>query len=200
VNMKRPINTAAEHDPLGFLMDAMTRGASGAIMGQESQGQRSFVGSDTLPSRMGDDDKRELEAAGVKFMDAVEGDPMFTYVELPKGWKKIPTDHSMWSNLVDDKGRERAAMFYKAAFYDRSAHLNATRRYSYGADYGEDARKRGVSVAHVRDRKAVIFSTPETPVSNDNERWAAQYVNDKIALAWLDEHYPEWRDASKYWD
>jgi hypothetical protein len=83
--------------------------------------------SDTLPTNF--QGREALEAAGVKFGAAVKGDPMFTYVELPAGWKKRSTGHAMWSDLVDDKGRKRASIFYKAAFYDRSAHGSALPRY-----------------------------------------------------------------------
>ena len=58
-----------------------------------------------------------------------EVDDLFVEVTLPAGWKKEATDHSMWSKLVDDKGRERASIFYKAAFYDRDAHINITQRF-----------------------------------------------------------------------
>jgi hypothetical protein len=44
-------------------------------------------------------------------------------VSLPPGWKVVPTDHSMWSDLVDAKGEKRASIFYKAAFYDRDAFI-----------------------------------------------------------------------------
>jgi hypothetical protein len=61
-------------------------------------------------------------------------------VKLPEGWHIKATDHSMWSNLVDDKGRNRASIFYKAAFYDREAFLSFNRRFSMSyiiADYDE---------------------------------------------------------------
>ena len=80
-------------------MDLLIRGletgdSSRAIMGQESDGQRSFVQSTTLPTDMRDA-KVILEAAGVKFLGVVKDDPMFQYVELPNGWKKVATSHSM---------------------------------------------------------------------------------------------------------
>ena len=37
----------------------------------------------------------------------------------------------MWSSVVDELGRERAAVFYKAAFYDRRAHMTLTSVESY---------------------------------------------------------------------
>lgn len=123
--MRAPRNT--EGDGAGMLAEAMITGRSeGLIEKQEAQGQRSFVASDTLPTKIFGDGRAELEAAGVEFIGPVEGDRMFQYVKLPAGWKKEPTDHSMWSKLVDDQGRERGAIFYKAAFYDRSAHMSVT--------------------------------------------------------------------------
>jgi hypothetical protein len=50
-------------------------------------------------------------------------DPIFCLAELPKGWKKRPTEHSMWSELVDENNVVKAEIFYKAAFYDRSAFM-----------------------------------------------------------------------------
>lgn len=127
---RAPIDTT-KLPPELFLAEALFggRGTEGAILNQEAQGQASFVNSTTLPTRLndyGDSDSRAiLEAAGVKFLEAVPGDPLFQYVELPVGWKKVGTDHSMWSKLVDDQGRERASIFYKAASYDRDAFMSA---------------------------------------------------------------------------
>lgn len=121
---KAPENTTKTFDPLTFLAEAMVHGSGGAIERQEAQGQRSFVGSDTLPAK---GDRTALIAAGVKFGDLVPNDSLFGFVELPQGWKKRPTDHSMWSELVDETGKVRATMFYKAASYDRDAFLSAPR-------------------------------------------------------------------------
>lgn len=115
-----------KEDGLDLLARAMATGSSSdAILGQEAAGQQSFVKSTTLPAEIRG--KEILEAAGVKFLGPVEGDDLFQYVELPEGWKKEPTDHSMWSKLVDEQGRERASIFYKAAFYDRRAHASANK-------------------------------------------------------------------------
>lgn len=121
--MKKPINTADQH-PAVMMLSVMAGGSDGAIERQEAQGQRSFVASDTLPVEI--DKQEDLEAAGVKFLGPVEGDELFQYVELPEGWRREPTDHAMWSKLVDAEGHERASIFYKAAFYDRAAHAHVT--------------------------------------------------------------------------
>jgi hypothetical protein len=95
----------------------------GGIEAQEARGQLDFVASETLPKEMLHGCTREkLEEMGIRFGDDV--DDLFVSVELPDGWEKRPTDHSMWSELVDDKGVVRANIFYKAAFYDRNAHIS----------------------------------------------------------------------------
>ncbi len=105
-----------------FLLDASFRGP-GAIEAQEARGQKELVMSDVLPVECDKSFQAELEAAGVKFGAQVQGDDLFREVTLPKGWVKRATDHSMWSELVDDKGTVRAMIFYKAAFYDRCAFM-----------------------------------------------------------------------------
>ncbi len=119
-------------------------------------------------------------------------------MELPAGWKKISTDHAMWSNLVDDKGRKRASIFYKAAFYDRSAHLQLCRRYSISFDY-DRARTQTVAVAHVMDGEMAIHSTDPLQIA-DNEPRTFSDAAGLAAEVWLTEHYPNWKDAGAYWD
>ncbi len=109
-----PVNTSKEVEvnPMIFLSKQMFTGR--AVENQEARGQHSFVESDTLPTDIQPEQKAILEKMGVVFDKSVDENPIFQYVTLPTGWKKVPTDHSMWSKLVDEKGRERAAIFYKA--------------------------------------------------------------------------------------
>lgn len=195
-----PFKKPRKEDGMDLLMRAMIEGdASKGIEFQEADGQRSFVSSETLPTDMGGDTKAVLEAAGAKFLDVIEDDPIFQYVELPEGWKKVATGHSMWSDLVDNKGRKRAGIFYKAAFYDRSAHISVNRRYGISIDYNRlDAEK--VAVAMVTDGDAVIFTTDSVGFEDDKARYDAEDKALALAVAWLNEHYPNWEDASAYWN
>jgi hypothetical protein len=200
VEKRAPINTTKEarDNPLGMLLGAMVMGSSGAIEHQEATGQRDFVQSTTLPTDIHGDGRKVLEAAGVKFGEVVDGDPMFQHVELPKGWKKQPTDHSMWNKLVDDKGRERAAIFYKAAFYDRSAHMSVTFRYSLRFDY-DRFNKEGIAVSNVMDGQTIVHTT-EPVAAAGKKSWEVSDASNAAAEAWLKEHFPNWRDAGAYWD
>lgn len=105
-------------------------GQSGYIEKMEATGQQQLVESAVLPA----DDLygagssggwSALEAMGIVRGEPVEGDPLFVYATLPEGWTKRAMDHSMWSEIVDERGITRATVFYKAAFYDRRAHIRA---------------------------------------------------------------------------
>jgi hypothetical protein len=96
-----------------------------AVVHQEARGQRELAGADVLPSR-GSENPAWVKM-GVVFGAKVPGDDLFRRVELPAGWKKVPTDHHLYSHLVDDRGRPRAQIMYKAASYDRDASVHVTR-------------------------------------------------------------------------
>lgn len=98
-------------------------GNPGAIEAQEARGQEELVDSTQLPTVVRGD-KAVLEAEGVVFGEPLPNDPIFCDATLPEGWAKRPTDHSMWSELVDATGTVRAKIFYKAAFYDRKASMS----------------------------------------------------------------------------
>jgi hypothetical protein len=94
-----------------------------AIEQQEKKGQNQLINSSELPVNINDEDKKILQDQGVKFGSPLAKDPIFCIAELPKGWSKRATDHSMWSELIDQDGNYKASIFYKAAFYDRSAFM-----------------------------------------------------------------------------
>jgi hypothetical protein len=133
--------TLSEGGALGFLAAAMGSGGVGrAIEEQEAQGQHELVSSMQLPRMMGYEAnaRQAYEKLGFKFPEKETDDKLFVYAELPAGWKKVRTDHSMWSNILDEKGRVRVEVFYKAAFYDRDAHMSLSGRFttkSYNSKY-----------------------------------------------------------------
>lgn len=119
------IENTTKRDPLVHLIGAMSDGTSGYIEGMERDGQRSLVHSDRLPTdTSGRDD--EYVALGFIFGPPDPNDPMFRPATLPTGWTRRGSDHAMWSYIDDRRGIERVAIFYKAAFYDRSAHMSLT--------------------------------------------------------------------------
>lgn len=98
-----------------------------AIKDQEARGQKELVDSTNqtlqiLPTNMPLEAREYLEKNGVEFIGEIPDDDMFQHVKLPEGWEIRSTDHSMWTELVAN-GEKVASIFYKAAFYDRSAFL-----------------------------------------------------------------------------
>jgi hypothetical protein len=95
-----------------------------AIEASEARGQKAFVASSQLPTEGLDLDRcREL---GIIVGEPV--DDLFTAVQLPDGMVKEASDHAMWSHLKDKAGNEIASIFYKAAFYDRSAFISFNKK------------------------------------------------------------------------
>ena len=99
----------------------------GGIELQEAAGQAVFAGTKELfPINCNVGTSREdLEALGFRFHENL--DDLFCRVTLPQGWRKQATDHSMWTDILDETGTRRVAVFYKAAFYDRSAFASLVR-------------------------------------------------------------------------
>lgn len=108
------------------LLGAMSDGNSAYIEGMEADGQRQLVASELLPNEVLHSTDADLEAMGIQLGEPVAGDALFRHATLPAGWRREGGNHAMWSYLVDEHGRRRAQIFYKAAFYDRSAHISVT--------------------------------------------------------------------------
>lgn len=122
----RVINTttAFQAAPADMLTECMVTGAASAVERQESMGQVQLVMSDVLPRRIIGAERSDFERLGFVFGAPVEGDPLFVHATLPAGWMKRATTHPMTSEIVDEKGRRRVHIFYKAAFYDRDANMS----------------------------------------------------------------------------
>lgn len=115
--MREPANQMA------LLAEGMITGSpAGFIERQERAGQSQLVTSDRLPAQCGD--HAPWLELGFTFGDPDPSDPLFMPATLPPGWERKATDHSMGSVIVDELGRDRVSIFYKAAFYDRRAHMN----------------------------------------------------------------------------
>jgi len=127
--MTYPENTTARAPEL-HMLGLLSEGSDGYIGGMEVAGQRQLVASASLPTRTdGRDD--EFLKLGFTFGAPNPADPLFREATLPDGWHKESSDHSMWSYVVDDLGRRRVAVFYKAAFYDRDAFMRLETVYGY---------------------------------------------------------------------
>ncbi|MDO8489954.1 MAG: hypothetical protein Q7S47_00885 [bacterium] len=163
-----------------------------------------FLENDTLPVDVrcttGYDAKAILEAWGIKFFGAVEGDPLFQYVELPSGWRKIAAPDSLYSLLVDNKSRKRADVFYRAGG-NRETHLYLRARFSILRDFSLQEKEHLIATRVMGCGRIIHTSgpfeilNPDIITSNDIQDQA-----DARAVSWLKENYPYWRNPGAYWD
>lgn len=119
-------NTSNQYGPFDL---PILGGSASAIERMEADGQRQLLESCDLPTKGSDDP--EFLRLGFTFGEPHKADPLFRPATLPKGWKRAGTDHSMHTKIVDELGRERVGVFYKAAFYDRRADMRLATVSSY---------------------------------------------------------------------
>ncbi len=117
---------------------AWTPASPDAINKQEAEGQQQIIaeGGSQLPTEMNGCTEEQLLELGFTLGALKVDDPKFRYGGLPSGWKIVGTDHDMHSNILDEKNRKRGGIFYKAAFYERQAHISLACRYNQGMLYG----------------------------------------------------------------
>lgn len=204
----------SKENPARVLFEAMSN-PNGHIEAMEARGTTQLAESFVLPSnglikeKSGDFNTCYAEWAekcGIKVLDLVKDDEIFVNVELPPGWKQERTDHGMWNKLLDDRGRRRAMIFYKAAFYDRSAHIQPKRRFeaTYVVNNDDYSDKRCWPV--VKDLGEVIWKDAvlepgPSPWNRDSGPVMQIDIARKRAREWLVENgYPDYEDFNAYWD
>jgi len=64
----------------------------------------------------------ELTALGFELDLSEQGaDELLAPMYLPEGWERRPSDHHLYSYLVDGDGRNRVMVMFKGGDYDRDA-------------------------------------------------------------------------------
>ncbi len=176
----------------GDLENFVAASTPGGIEAQEARGQQTLCQSSQLPIEMLHGCTKEgLESLGVAFKNVA--DDLFWNVTLPTGWNLQPSDHSMWNSLVDDKGRTRARIFYKAAFYDRKAHISLSSRYQM--DSYHDISK-GVYAVVILDGEKVLYEAGQY----EDRDYTEQDRLRVIATEWMKQNYPDYENPLAYWD
>lgn len=209
---------------------------SKAIENQERRGQAEVVRASKLPKKLNShkvpnailwsgttedmdyNTKREITSANIEAYTRVqyekigitiisEDDDLFWNVKLPKGWEIKATDHAMWNEVRDDKGRKRMTFFYKAAFYDRDAFSNLQTRFQLdvthiadpNSDY--DVWRASDIQGTVKDGDNIIYQTKCIPAVEDYAEEAA--IKEELweeIRSFMNKNWPEYRDVYAYWD
>lgn len=149
--------------------------------------------------------KKQYEKMGIIITD--EYDDLFWNVILPEGWKTKSTEHHLWTDLVDNKGKKRAFFFYKGSFWDRDAFINFSTRYHAGVDHTADPSspyeiwKKSDYQGTVEDGNKVIFSTEciAATGSFDGDDKVKAILQEKVDK-YMEENYPDYMDIHAYWE
>jgi hypothetical protein len=153
---------------------------------------------------------------GIEIIDKV--DELFFSVKLPDKWEMKTRESSYGTYLVDEKGRERVSIFYKAAFYDRRAYADITRRFRISTkhefeldwskacnlsknEFDKLRRKEEESLTFgiVLDGENVIFETKHEKKFSEKS-WKQVEKFNKICRKYLDKNYPDWENPFAYWE
>jgi hypothetical protein len=183
----------------GDMKNFLAAATPGGIEAQEKAGQLEQAAKQTLPIDLRN--REQWEKLGFVFGEKI--DDLFQSVIFPDGWKKVPTVHSMWSDIVDGQGRKRGAIFYKAAFYDQRAHAHLERRFGVSTNYEGD-RYVFISDACGQVSKKIGGFGSEPDSRENRSGWMAWH--DKIEearkelTAWLTANYPDHGSPLAYWE
>jgi hypothetical protein len=116
--------SSADIDVMGLMIMA-GENPSDILISKENQGQSWVRDTVKIPRKNGyrsfvNESIDVLKSLGITVTET-PNDELFFDAVLPEGWRIEPTEHHMWSDVIDEKGVKRISMFYKAAFYDRDA-------------------------------------------------------------------------------
>jgi len=161
----------------------------GGIAAQERAGQRVLVASTDMPKELRPS-REAFETLGFTFGEDV--DRFFVSATLPAGWTRSATSHAMHSDILDEQGRQRAGVFYKANPYDRRADAYLVTRFQVRSVYADEGDE---AVYAVFDAGSECFRT-EPFTQRD---WPAMNAREKEAIAWLAEHVPDYDDPTANW-
>ena len=215
-DQNKPADTS-KMDPTALLalMMGAAGGPSSAIEHMEAAGQKQFVGSESIPTEirqpygMEIDVEAEMEKLGFELGPVFPDDKLFRSCKLPPGWKRAQTDHSMHSDIVDEYGRPRVGVFYKAAFYDRKASADflccISRKTDHDLAQETDGKVWRVFVeASTKEGPKVLFEvTKETPDATAwlcDENKEARHEAEREAIAFIVENFPDRDNPFAYWD
>jgi hypothetical protein len=186
--MSRPRDSRRDRFPL---MPGIGSLIPGAIEEQEAEGAAAMQqgACEVIPARFNSGSEKDLKKLGFKLGPVDERDPLFREATLPAGWQRKGTGHSMWTYIVDEHGRERLSMFYKAAFYDRDAFINVgtVRGYVWGFLFADSHlvlddswATRDAVLKAAEEIRAKEFADAEFWVEHGNDDYAAEH-REKVA-------------------
>ena len=131
----------------------------------------------------------------------------FRMAALPQGWKIKPSDHRIYSHIVDEKGRRRAQIGYEARDDWTSFHLERRFNPTFTKDdWNEADDEKGASVIACitdSDKKELWRGKRVPEVDKKKPNWhsepSAMDLAARIAEKKLTDIAPDWRSPEAYW-
>lgn len=150
--------------------------------------------------------REQYEKMGIIILEKY--DDYLYRVQLPEGWKLVPTDHYMWNDVFDEKGRKRISYFHNGAFWDRDAFTNFICRYgftispfdNYKSDSTYEERMFKPWSLHMTDNGEKVELIKEMTASTKSEYYNLEDELRTLGNWYMDKYYPEWKDINAYWD
>ena len=176
-------------------MSALIRGIKGEdniVENMEKEGQQHVI-SNTMMARKMWPSKEHFEQLGFIFED-IPGDDVLCYATLPDGWSMKETDNAMCTNIIDENRVIRGSLIYKAAVYDRRAHMYLKCHYMVCSRYADEDHL--IDEIYFGNEKEILFVAGQTPIDayDDIEKLKA------LAKQYAYENYPDWENVHAYWD
>lgn len=209
--MKKPVTNFEEEfrtNGLPLTELALAVGVDALVDGLRSVGQQEFAAADVLPVELLNNSQADFESLGFVF-GPTERHDCLRPGKLPPGWTK-KVEGSLWTNIYDQKGRQRGSIFYDSSFFDRRAHMALNKRFYCTSDYEVPPTQvaRIVKDYSLGNSGAEVFRCQETVPHriDDVEAWreACPLAEKRCTTAceeWLKSHgYPDWKNKLFYWD
>lgn len=132
---------------------------------------------------------------------------LFQEVSYPPGWGNAPTKSHLWTDIIDEHGRVRGAIFYKAEAHDLRAHAVLYPRFSVGLDLSDRAMAQSTATMLIEDRLGLVNMRIDglTKVNWAGDRAVAEAASSAELAAerklkeWLDTNYPAWTTILGHW-
>lgn len=134
---------------------------------------------------------------GMRVYGAPDAD--YFAVEMPTDWNIQPVaQDSLWSLVLDARGRERASVYHQANVFDHSAIFYLLRRFNIFSHY-LDPTDSTVRIISGRDERRIFREFGR--VEPDDPRYFQEVPRiERQARAWFDQEYPGWREPFAYWE
>ena len=152
------------------------------------------------------------EQMGIRIMSNL--DKLFYSVELPEGWKIKETNSPLWNVVLDEKNRERIAVYCsKNQYTGTKTYSELVCRYSYlvcpfddyKSDISQDERNVMAWYLYFTDcgEKIMKLQTMTAGLGcefNLGESHLIPTTLNELGTDFLDKNYPDWRNPLTYWD